>query len=114
VVHGDATPTSTAWSEPVCHRLKYEPSEHSLDEHRHLIKRAEVDSLSPEAVATMQTQLDYLEKRQTMITELAIDVSEVLPYLNVTLRGAIYHRSVNALPWKKNRHAIAFHALCRS
>jgi ArsR family metal-binding transcriptional regulator len=46
-----------------------------------------------------------------MITELTIDVSEVLPCLNTTLRGAIYHRFANALTWKKSGHAIAFHAL---
>jgi ArsR family metal-binding transcriptional regulator len=42
--------------------------------------------------------------------ELTVDISEVLPYLNATLRGAIYHRSANALTWKKSGHAIAFHA----
>jgi len=36
--------------------------------------------------------------------------SEVLPYLNATLRGAVCHRSANALTWKKSGHAIAFHA----
>ena len=41
---------------------------------------------------------------------MAVDISEVLPYLNATLRGAIYHRSANALTWKKSGHAIAFHA----
>ncbi|GAB4419420.1 MAG: (Fe-S)-binding protein [Anaerolineales bacterium] len=38
------------------------------------------------------------------------DISEVLPYLNATLRGAIYHPGANALTWKKGGHNIAFHA----
>jgi len=38
------------------------------------------------------------------------DISEVLPYLNATLRGAIFHPGANALTWKKGGHNIAFHA----
>ena len=38
------------------------------------------------------------------------DIAEVLPYLNATLRGAIYHPSATALTWKKGGHNIAFHA----
>ena len=41
---------------------------------------------------------------------LSVDISEVLPYLNATLRGAIYHKAANALTWKKGGHNIAFHA----
>lgn len=41
---------------------------------------------------------------------LTADISEVLPFLNATLRGAIYHKSANALTWKKGGHNIAFHA----
>jgi ArsR family metal-binding transcriptional regulator len=41
---------------------------------------------------------------------LAVDISEVLPYLNATLRGAVYHRAAQALTWKKGGHNIAFHA----
>ena len=41
---------------------------------------------------------------------LRVDISEVLPYLNATLRGAIYHEQANALTWKKGGHNIAFHA----
>jgi ArsR family metal-binding transcriptional regulator len=40
---------------------------------------------------------------------LSIDISEALPYLNATLRGAVYHREANALTWKKGGHSIAFH-----
>lgn len=49
-------------------------------------------------------------ERFSAFAELTVDISEVLPYLNATLRGAIYHRSANALTWKKSGHAIAFHA----
>lgn len=40
---------------------------------------------------------------------LDVDISEVLPYLNATLRGAVYHRQAQALTWKKGGHNIAFH-----
>jgi len=49
-------------------------------------------------------------ERFSAFAELAVDIAEVLPYLNAALRGAIYHRSANALTWKKSGHAIAFHA----
>ncbi len=41
---------------------------------------------------------------------LTTDISEVLPYLNAILRGAVYHPLANALTWKKAGHNIAFHA----
>lgn len=41
---------------------------------------------------------------------LVVDISEVLPYLNATLRGAVYHPAAQALTWKKGGHNIAFHA----
>lgn len=41
---------------------------------------------------------------------LSVDISEVLPYLNATLRGAVYHAAAQALTWKKGGHNIAFHA----
>ena len=68
VVHGEATPAFAAWFEPLCHRLKHANPDQLLDELRHLIRRAEVEALNPEAVATMQAQLEYLEKRRTMMT----------------------------------------------
>ncbi len=68
VVYGEATPAFTAWFEPLCHRLKHEAPEQTLDELRHLIKQAEVAALDAEAVDALQAQLDYLEKRRTMIT----------------------------------------------
>ena len=37
-------------------------------------------------------------------------MDEVLPYLNATLRGAVYNPAAGALTWKKAGHNIAFHA----
>ena len=50
-------------------------------------------------------------ERFSAFAELAVDISEVLPYLNATLHGAIYYRAANALTWKKGGHNLAFHAL---
>ena len=41
---------------------------------------------------------------------LMADISGVLPYLNATLRGAVYTQPANALTWKKGGHNPAFHA----
>lgn len=41
---------------------------------------------------------------------LLTDISEALPYLNATLRGAVYNRAANTLTWKKGGHNLAFHA----
>jgi len=49
-------------------------------------------------------------ERYSALARLTTDISEVLPYLNATLRGAVYHRAANALTWKKGGHNIAFHA----
>ena len=49
-------------------------------------------------------------ERFSAFAELAVDISEVLPYLNATLHGAIYYRAANALTWKKGGHNLAFHA----
>ena len=49
-------------------------------------------------------------ERFSAIARLTVDISEVLPYLNATLRGAVYHPAANALTWKKGGHNIAFHA----
>lgn len=49
-------------------------------------------------------------ERYSAQARLTTDISEVLPYLNTTLRGAVYHQSANALTWKKGGHNIAFHA----
>ncbi len=42
---------------------------------------------------------------------LKVDITEVLPYLNATLRGAVYNPAAPALTWKKAGHNIAFHPL---
>jgi len=41
---------------------------------------------------------------------LRVDISAVLPYLNATLKGAVYYPSAQSLTWKKAGHNIAFHA----
>jgi len=41
---------------------------------------------------------------------LATDISEALPYLNATLRGAVYLPQAQALTWKKAGHSVAFRA----
>ena len=38
-----------------------------------------------------------------------VDISEVLPLLNATLKGAEFHRAAMTLTWKKGGHNIAFH-----
>jgi len=48
-------------------------------------------------------------ERFAATVRLPIDISEVLPYLNATLHGAVYHMAANALTWKKGGHNIAFH-----
>ncbi len=49
-------------------------------------------------------------ERYSARARLTVDISEILPYLNATLRGAIYHPTANALTWKKGGYNIAFHA----
>ncbi len=49
-------------------------------------------------------------ERYAARARLMVDISPVLPYLNATLRGAIYHPAASALTWKKGGHSIAFHA----
>ncbi len=49
-------------------------------------------------------------ERYAARARLNVDISGVLPYLNATLRGAVYHPNANALTWKKGGHNIAFHA----
>ena len=49
-------------------------------------------------------------ERYAAKARLTIDISEVLPYLNATLPGAVYYPAAQALTWKKGGHNIAFHA----
>ena len=48
-------------------------------------------------------------ERYAARARLTVDISEVLPYLNATLRGAVYHPAAKALTLKKGGHTIAFH-----
>lgn len=49
-------------------------------------------------------------ERYAARARLLVDISEVFPYLNATLRGALFHPTANAITWKKGGHSIAFHA----
>ncbi len=49
-------------------------------------------------------------ERYAARARLTSDISGVLPYLNATLRGAVYLPTANALTWKKGEHSTAFHA----
>jgi len=47
-------------------------------------------------------------ERYAAIGRLTVDISPVMPYLNATLRGAVYHPGAKSLTWKKAGHNIAF------
>jgi ArsR family metal-binding transcriptional regulator len=49
-------------------------------------------------------------ERYAARVRLTADISEIMPYLNATLGGAVYHPTANALTWKKGGHNVAFHA----
>lgn len=49
-------------------------------------------------------------ERYAAKAHLNTDISPVLPFLNSTLRGAVYYRAANALTWKRGGHNLAFHA----
>ncbi len=40
---------------------------------------------------------------------LKADIKEVIPYLNATLRGAVYNSAAPSLTWKKGGHNLAFY-----
>jgi len=48
-------------------------------------------------------------ERFSAIARLVTDIREALPYLNATLRGAVYNAAAPALTWKKGGHNVAFH-----
>ena len=48
-------------------------------------------------------------KRFSAIARLTTDIRESLPFLNATLRGAVYNAAAAALTWKKGGHNLAFH-----
>ncbi len=47
-------------------------------------------------------------ERFSAIARLTADIREVLPYLNATLRGAIYEPAAPALRWTKGGHYVTF------
>lgn len=47
-------------------------------------------------------------ERYAAIGRLIVDISPVMPYLNATLSGAVYHPGAKSLTWKKAGHNIAF------
>lgn len=47
-------------------------------------------------------------ERFSAIAHLTTDIREVLPYLNATLRGAVYQPEVPALQWRKAGHFVTF------
>jgi len=49
-------------------------------------------------------------ERFSAVARLTTDISEALPYLNATLRGAVYNHTAKALTWKKGGRNIAFHS----
>ena len=49
-------------------------------------------------------------ERFAAIAHLTIDISDVFPYLNSILSGAVYHPAAKALTWKKAGHNITFNA----
>jgi ArsR family metal-binding transcriptional regulator len=67
-----------------------------------LIERYDLDMLTPPCEPGAE--------RFSAVAQLMTDISDVLPYLNATLRGAVYNRAANALTWKKSGHSVAFHA----
>lgn len=44
------------------------------------------------------------------VAHFEVDISPALPYLNATLRGAVYNQAAQALTWKKGGRNVAFHA----
>jgi ArsR family metal-binding transcriptional regulator len=49
-------------------------------------------------------------ERYAAKAHLTSSIAEIMPYINATLRGAIYLPEAVALTWKKGGHNIAFHA----
>jgi ArsR family metal-binding transcriptional regulator len=49
-------------------------------------------------------------ERYSAVAHLPADIRDALPYLNATLRGAVYTRAAPSLIWKKAGHNVAFHA----
>jgi ArsR family metal-binding transcriptional regulator len=67
-----------------------------------LIEKYDVEVFSPPC--------DPGAERYAAKARLTADISEILPYLNGALRGAVYLPEASALTWKKGGHNITFHA----
>ena len=65
-----------------------------------LITRYELDVFTPPCEPGAE--------RFSAVAFLAADIREALPYLNATLRGAIYNPTVPSLSWKKAGHYVVF------
>jgi len=50
-------------------------------------------------------------ERYAARAHLKADIAEILPYLNATLKGALYMPEARALTWKNAGRSIAFHSL---
>jgi len=48
-------------------------------------------------------------ERFSAIARLVVDIRETFPYLNATLRGAVYNPTAPALMWTKGGHHVVFH-----
>lgn len=48
-------------------------------------------------------------ERWTVKAALDEDIGDALPYLNTTLKGAIYNHAARALTWRMGGHSIAIH-----
>jgi ArsR family metal-binding transcriptional regulator len=48
-------------------------------------------------------------ERFSAVARLVTDIREALPYLNATLRGAVYSAAGPSLTWTKGGHKVAFH-----
>ncbi len=73
-----------------------------VEEGRMLIEHYDLEIFTPPC--------DPGAERFSAKARLMVDISAVLPYLNATLRGAVYTPAAAALIWKKAGHNIAFHA----
>ncbi|GAB4473484.1 MAG: (Fe-S)-binding protein [Anaerolineae bacterium] len=49
-------------------------------------------------------------ERFSAIARLVVDISEVLPYLNATLKGAVYSPEAQALTWVRGGRRVAYSA----
>ncbi len=67
-----------------------------------LIDRYDVDIFTPPCHPGAE--------RFTAKALLTVNISDVLPYLNATLDGAVYMPAATALIWKQAGHNFAFHA----